>query len=664
MPSPSAVRRELHCIGIVNRGEAALRAIRTIKSMRARDGIDLRCLALYTDVDRNAPFVRQADAALRLVPTGATAVSAYLDGEGLLDALRRGGADAVWPGWGFVAEDAAFADRVAAAGLVFLGPSGDVMRALGDKIGAKRVAEQAGVPVLPWSGGELPDVESARTHAARIGYPVILKASAGGGGRGIRVVEREADLAAAFTSASAEARSAFGDDRLFLEQRLRRGRHIEVQIAADQHGTAWALGARDCSVQRRHQKIIEEAPPPDLDPVLLGSLLDAAVRLVQRVGYVGVGTVEFLVSDGVAAFLEVNPRLQVEHGLTEELTGTDLVELQIRIGRGEPLAAQPPPSRGAAIEARVCAEDPEADFLPAPGRIARFDPALGPGVRIDTGVSAGCDVPPDFDSLIAKVIGIGATREAARARLAAALSDFELVVEGGATNKGYLLNLIEHERFRRAEVDTEWLDREPALRSGSSANAVPALCAAAVLSYQRNRDERRRKLLLDPSHLGPSSVPASIGQRVDLSHRGESYRLHVYAVGAWRYRVQLDGFVVAVELRSDGPHRGTLVMGGRSLRLLHDGNDQGLRVEVDGHPYRFLDGRRGPGAGGYARDGGGARGRARRSRDGGIVAGPPRGDEDGDRLRRADHGRREGGIRPRGPAGRRGRAPARDRARR
>jgi acetyl/propionyl-CoA carboxylase alpha subunit/acetyl-CoA carboxylase carboxyltransferase component len=588
MPSPSL--RELRVIGIVNRGEAALRCIRTVKSMRARDGIDLRCLALYTDVDRNAPFVRQADAALRLSPPGATAVSAYLDHDGLLDALRRGGADAVWPGWGFVAEDAAFADRVARAGLVFLGPSGAVMRSLGDKIGAKRVAEQAGVPVLPWSGGEIANVEAAREHAARVGYPVVLKASAGGGGRGIRVVEREEDLAAAFASASAEARSAFGDDRLFLEERLRRGRHIEVQIAADQHGTAWALGCRDCSVQRRHQKIIEEAPPPGLDARVQRELMDSAVRLVQRVGYVGVGTVEYLVSDGKAAFLEVNPRLQVEHGLTEELTGTDLVELQIRIGRGEELAAQPPESHGCAIEARVCAEDPEADFLPAPGRIARFDPALGPGVRIDTGVAAGCDVPPDFDSLIAKVIGIGATREAARARLSAALSDFELVVEGGASNKGYLQALIEHERFRRAEVDTEWLDREPALRTSSQAYAVPALCAAAVLAYQRHRDQARRKLLLDPSHLGPTSVPASTGQRVDLSHRGESYRLHVYAVGAWRYRVQLDGLVVPVELRSDGPNRGTLVTGGKTLRLLHDGNDQGLRVEVDGHPYRFSTG--------------------------------------------------------------------------
>jgi acetyl/propionyl-CoA carboxylase alpha subunit/acetyl-CoA carboxylase carboxyltransferase component len=599
MPPPStSALREIRCIGIVNRGEAALRCIRTVKAMRERDGIELRCLTLYTDADRDAPFVRQADSALRLQPTGPSAVSAYLDAENLIEALQRGGADAVWPGWGFVAEDAAFADRVAEAGLVFLGPSGAVMRALGDKIGAKQVAEQAGVPVIAWSGGATADVASAREHAARIGYPVVLKASAGGGGRGIRIVESQEELAAAFESARTEARTAFGDERLFVEQRLRRGRHIEVQIAADVHGNAWALGCRDCSVQRRHQKILEEAPPPGMPAAAQRELMDAAVRLAQSVGYVGVGTVEYLVSNDATAFLEVNPRLQVEHGLTEELTGVDLVELQIRIGRGESLAGDAPPSRGAAIEARVCAEDPEADFLPSPGRIARFEPALGPGIRIDTGVGSDSHVPPDFDSLIAKVIAVGDTREEARARLSTALADFELVVEGGASNKGYLLHLIDHERYRRADFDTEWLDSEHGLRSGSTEFSVAALCAAAVLSYQRHRDDARRELLVDPSQLTPSSVPASTGQRIDLAHRGESYELHVYAIGAWRYRVHLDGRVVPIALRCDGPNRGTLETGGRSLRLLFDVGEQGLRVEVDGHPSRF-----GTGAAGQVRAG-------------------------------------------------------------
>ncbi|MGH0028327.1 MAG: biotin/lipoyl-containing protein, partial [Myxococcota bacterium] len=516
------------------------------------------------------------------------AAAAYLDHDAVFDALRRLEADAVWPGWGFVAEDAGFVERVLEAGMRFLGPSPDVMRAVGDKIGSKHAAESAGVPVVPWSGGELRDVETAREHAARIGYPVVLKASAGGGGRGIRVVTREEDLAAAFASAKAEARGAFGDERLFVERMLRRGRHVEVQIAADAHGLALSLGCRDCSVQRRHQKILEEAPPPGLPDALVASLEAHAVRLAETVGYVGVGTVEFLVSGGDVAFLEVNPRLQVEHGITEELTGVDLVALQIRIARGESIAdVADVPRRGAAIEARICAEDPEADFLPAPGRIARFDPALGPRLRVDTGVVAGARVPPDFDSLIAKVIASGDTREEARARLVSGLVDFELLVEGGASNKGYLIDLLETDTYRRGEADTEWLDRSPELRGGSDVHAVPALVAAAILSYQRSRDAARRAFMADPSHIAPSQIPASDGQRIDLSRGGESYRLEVFAIGAWRYRVHLDGRVVQVSLRSEGSGRGVLEMAGASLRTLHDANERGLRVEVEGRPYRF-----------------------------------------------------------------------------
>jgi len=571
----------------VNRGEAAVRCIRAVKALRELEGSDLRCVALYTDVDRDAPFVRHADASVRLEVPGANAVSAYLDHDVVCDALRRAGADAVWPGWGFVAEDAAFVDRLEAEGIRFLGPRGDVMRAVGDKIGSKRVAEQARVPVVPWSGGELGSVEEALEHAAHIGYPVVLKASAGGGGRGIRVVEKAEELPDAFESARTEARSAFGDERLFVERRLRGGRHVEVQIAADSHGHAVSFGCRDCSVQRRHQKILEEAPPPGLDPALLARLEDHAVRLAQTVGYVGVGTVEFLVAGDEVAFLEVNPRLQVEHGITEELRSVDLVQLQIRIARGEPLPKLAAVDVGAAIEARICAEDPEADFLPAPGRIARFDPALGPRLRIDTGVASGARVPADFDSLIAKVIATGATREEARARLVAGLVDFELLVEGGATNKGYLIGLLETQAYRGAEVDTEWLDRNPQLRSGSSEFAVEGLVAAAVLAYQQARDLARSAFLADPSHIAPASIPESNGQRIDLSRGGQSYRLEVFAIGAWRYRVHLDGRVVQVALRSEGAGRAILELGGRSLRVLHDTTERGLRLEVEGRPYRF-----------------------------------------------------------------------------
>jgi acetyl/propionyl-CoA carboxylase alpha subunit/acetyl-CoA carboxylase carboxyltransferase component len=441
--------------------------------------------------------------------------------------------------------------------------------------------------VIPWSGGAVTDVAAAAACAERIGYPLMIKASAGGGGRGIRAVDSESEIATAFESATAEGLSAFGDPTVFIERRLRAGRHIEVQIAADAHGNAVAYGCRDCSVQRRHQKVLEEAPPPGLGPALIDGLEQAAVRLVAKVGYVGVGTVEFLVADGAFYFLEVNPRLQVEHGITEEITGIDLVQLQIRIARGEKLPPRPAPRPGVAIEARVCAEDPEADFLPAPGDIEVFDPALGPRIRVDSGVAAGCSVPPDFDSLIAKVIACGDTREEARARLACALTDFELVVVGGASNKGYLVDLLDTEQYRTADYDTEWLDRSPELRAGSNAHAVEALVAAAILFYQRVRDVARRAFFADPTSLTPTSIPASTGQRIDLSRGGESYRIEVFAVGAWRYRVHLDGRVTTVKLRSKGARAASLEIGGRSLRVLHDLSDRGVRVEVEAHPYRF-----------------------------------------------------------------------------
>ncbi|HXV37177.1 MAG TPA: biotin carboxylase N-terminal domain-containing protein, partial [Myxococcota bacterium] len=577
----------IHRLAIVNRGEAAMRCIRSVKALRTLEGSDLESIAIYTDVDRDAPFVRHADHALRLEsPNGA--VAAYLDRERLIELLLRARADAVWPGWGFVAEDPVFVDRLDAAGIRFLGPPGDVMRALGDKIDAKRIAEDAGIPVLAWSRGAVRDEQEAARWAAEIGYPLAVKAAAGGGGRGIRMVDSESELAAAFRSAAAEAKAAFGDDRLFIERKLPRGRHIEVQIAADALGSAVSLGCRDCSVQRRHQKLIEEAPPPGLPREIRDELERAAVRLVQFVGYLGVGTVEFLVVDRELAFLEVNPRLQVEHGITEELTGIDLVQLQIRIARGEALPERSDSAAvRVAIEARVCAEDPQADFLPTPGRIALFDPALGPRLRVDSGVAAGCRVPAEFDSLIAKLIATGRTREEARARLVCALTDFELVVAGGASNKGYLIDILETPEYREGRCDTQWLDRTPELRLGSDDYAVEALVAAAILSYQRSRDAARQKFYADPATLSPTSIPPSTGQRVDLTAGAESYRLEVFAVGAWRYRVHLDGRVAVATLSDERENSAILELGGRSLRVLHDVSERGLRIEIEAHPYRF-----------------------------------------------------------------------------
>lgn len=580
-------QRKIERLAIVNRGEAAVRCLRTAKSLRALEGSGLEVVALFTPPDRETPFVRQADRAVEL-PSTKGAVAAYLDHDAVLAALKEVGADAVWPGWGFVAEDAVFVDRLAAEGIEFLGPSGDAMRSLGDKITSKRLAEHAGVPVTDWSGGELTDEQHAEREASRIGYPVVLKATAGGGGRGIRIVEKADDIAEAFRSAHSEAENAFGNGALFVEAMVTGGRHIEVQVAADKHGHARAFGCRDCSVQRRHQKVLEEAPPPGLAPELLERLEQSAVRLVQHVGYCGVGTVEFLLTGEDFFFLEVNPRLQVEHGITEMIAGIDLVEIQIRIARGESIAGIPRQNRGLALEARVCAEDPDEGFLPSPGRIALFEPALGPNTRVDSGVTTGVVISNDFDSLIAKVITVGEDRAEMLARMECALRDLELVVEGGATNKGYLLSILESDDFRAGGVDTRWLDRwgaaRPAIAERHPELARDALVAAAILAYQRNRRTLRKGVFADGR---TDRLPSSEGQQIDLTHGTQSYRLKVYAIGSWRYRVHLEGVAVGATMREEGEHAARLEIDDRVRRVIFDANDRGLRLEVDGHPVRF-----------------------------------------------------------------------------
>jgi acetyl/propionyl-CoA carboxylase alpha subunit len=573
-------------VAIVNRGEAAMRCIRAVKALAALEGSDLIAVALYTDVDRDAPFVRHADLVHHL-PREGSAVSSYLNHDLLISALHEVKADAVWPGWGFVAEDAVFADRVEEEGMIFLGPSGDTMRKLGDKIASKRLAESANVPVTAWSRGEVESAEDAIKHGEAIGYPLVVKASAGGGGRGIRMVDTPEELPAAFESAASEALNAFGDGRLFMEGKVTGGRHIEVQIVADKHGQVSAVGCRDCSVQRRHQKVLEEAPPLGLSTKTLDSLKECSVRLASSVGYSGVGTVEFLVKDPEIFFLEMNPRLQVEHGITEAITGADLVQDQIRIGRGERLLVTEYEEQGVAIEARVCAEDPDQGFLPAPGRIACFDPALGPRIRIDTGVVAGSTVPADFDSLIAKVIAVGTTREEARARLSCALNDFDLVIEGGATNKGYIIELLDSEDYRRGGVDTLWLDRWSENRTEKREFAAEALVAASLLAYRKMRNLALINFYSDTSGATPASAPASVGYELDLGYGGDQYRLDVFALGSRRYRIHLDGTVVGATLYEEGANAARLQIRDQILRIVFDVTDTDIRVEVEGCAHRF-----------------------------------------------------------------------------
>ena len=575
-------------IAIVNRGDAATRCLRAISELRAEAGLPLTAIALYTEPDRRAPFVRLADEALSLgaalrAPRGRPPRLAYLDRARVLAALRAVRADAVWPGWGFLAEDPAFAEQLEQRGIAFIGPTSAAMRRVGDKIAAKRLAESCAIPVAPWSGAGVA-ADALDASAAALGLPLLIKARAGGGGRGIRRVERRDELADAFARATAEAGHAFGDDTVFLEAVIPQARHVEVQIAADQ-ARCVALGLRDCSIQRRHQKLIEEAPPPGLDPAIERGLCDAAVRLARAAGYTGVGTVEFLLgATGEFFFLEINPRLQVEHGLTELLTGLDLVKLQLRLARGEALPDEVPRQRGHAIEARVCAEDPAAGFTPSPGTIVLFDPPGGPGVRIDSGVGPGSVIAPEFDPLVAKVMAHAPSRGAALARLACALEEFRLVLAGGATNKGLLLELLATDGLRRGGVDIAWLDRVlPTLPP--PAGIAQALLAAAILVYQDERATARLNFFAETVSGPARAIPDSRGQTIELSTGGQAYRMHVLAIGDWSYRIALDGRECTARLLEQEPYACQLEVGEQRFAITVARSAAGLRVEVDGRPH-------------------------------------------------------------------------------
>src|SRR3954469_1024106 len=481
-------------IAIVNRGEAAMRLIHAVRDLNQRTpyGPWIETVALHTDGERGAMFVREADHAFALGPASARP---YLDLAVLERALVQSGADAAWVGWGFVAEDPAFAEVCDRIGITFIGPSAEAMRRLGDKIGAKLLAEEVGVPVAAWSNGSVDDLDAALAHARRIGYPLMLKAAAGGGGRGIRVVTSDAELTAVFERTRDEAVRAFGSGVVFLERLVTGARHVEVQLISD-GSTAWALGVRDCSVQRRNQKLIEESSSPVLTGEQEQTVKEAAARLAVAVGYRGAATAEFLYQpdEQAFAFLEVNTRLQVEHPVTELTTGTDLVRLQLHVAAGGRLEGPVPTGSGHAVEARLNAEDPDRDFAPAPGRIALLRLPVGPGVRVDTGVGEGDVIPADFDSMIAKLIAYGPTRDDALARLRRALMDTTVVIEGGTTNKSFLLDLLDRPEVLDGTADTGWIDRERT-RGGlvNPREARVALVPAGIATYdEAERAERTR----------------------------------------------------------------------------------------------------------------------------------------------------------------------------
>ena len=470
---------------VANRGEIALRIIRACHE----EGLE--AVAVYSEADRLAPHVRAANTAVLL--GAAPAAESYLNIPKLIAAAQSSGCQAVHPGYGFLSERAAFADACAQAELVFVGPPAAAIRAMGDKTEARRRMQAAGVPVVPGTAAALRDANDARREAQRIGYPVLLKAAAGGGGKGMRLVKAEAEVESAFQGARSEAQKAFGDGSVYVEKYLQRPRHIEIQILADRHGRVVALGERECSIQRRHQKLIEEAPSPVVSPALRRRLSEAATAAAGAVGYTGAGTIEFLLAPtGEFYFLEMNTRIQVEHPVTELVYGVDLVREQLRIAAGQPMRVHvggtPLHPRGHAIECRITAEDPFNDFLPATGVLQYLRVPSGPGIRWDAGVEAGNEVTLFYDPLLAKLIAWGETRESAIQRMQRALT--ELMIVGLPTSQPFHLRVMDDPDFQRGDIDITYLERAGArvLAAAPQPGLERAMAVAAALVADKDRD--------------------------------------------------------------------------------------------------------------------------------------------------------------------------------
>jgi len=585
---------EFQRVAVVNRGEAAMRFIHAAREFSQERGVPLCTIALFTEPDRHAMFVREADESVSLGAAQFTdrdthhPKSSYLDYERLEKAMAAARADAAWVGWGFVAEHAAFADLCHEMGIVFIGPSGDVMRQLGDKIAAKGLAEQAQIPVAPWSGGPVESLADALSHAERLGFPLLIKAAAGGGGHGIRMVRAASQLPHAFERARAEACKAFGDPTVFLEHVVEGARHVEVQIIADDYGTTWAVGVRDCTIQRRHQKVIEEAPSPSLTPQQDQYLREAAVRLSKAAGYNNAGTVEFLYEPETQQFffMEVNTRLQVEHPVTECTTGLDLVKLQIHIAQGGRLEGDPPRTTGHAIEARLCAEDPDNAFAAAPGIMARFRMLTGPGVRVDTGVVEGDRIPPEFDSMLAKVIAYGQSRKEALSRLRRALAESVIVVEGGASNKSFLLEMLGREEVQRGDVTVGWLDR--ITQDGGllcRKHADVALLQAAIDAYEAELAAEQAQFYASAAR-GRPQVQSDIGRVLALRHRGQLYSMKTQRIGPQDYRIEIDGLRIDAHMDRLDQFECWLTVFGRRFHVVSVNQGASSRIEVDGASHQ------------------------------------------------------------------------------
>ncbi len=574
---------------IANRGEIACRVIATARRL------GIATVAVYSEADAGARHTRLADEAWPIGP--APARQSYLVGAKILDVARRSGAEAVHPGYGFLSENAEFASACAEAGVVFIGPPAGAIRAMGSKAEAKALMERSGVPLVPGYHGEAQDLAVLREEAARIGYPVLIKASAGGGGKGMRVVETAGDAEGAVEGAKREALASFGDDRVLVEKYLTRPRHIEIQVFADTHGNTVSLFERDCSIQRRHQKVIEEAPAPGMDPARRAAMGEAACAAARAVGYVGAGTVEFIAEGDAFYFMEMNTRLQVEHPVTEMVTGLDLVEWQLLVASGESLPRAPDAPRGHAIEARVYAEDPARDFMPAVGTLVHLrQPREVPGrVRVDTGVVQGDAITPNYDPMIAKLIVWGEDRPDAVRQLAAALAQYEVV--GVTTNLGLLRAIAEHPAFAAAELDTGFIARHAAelMPEGPEGDGDPAVWAAAALTVVR--DQR----VAIEAQAQATGDPWSPWAAVDAWRmNGEGYQDLRFRSGDWpvtlrtypqadgSFRLDLPGGSVDAMLTEDEMGKLLLLDGvSRRLRVVRRGAE--LTVILRGRNHVLLE---------------------------------------------------------------------------
>lgn len=576
--------RNFNSILVANRGEIAVRVIKSAKSL------GYRTVAVYSEADAAALHVRMADEAVLIGP--APVQQSYLDMTKILAAAKEAGAEAIHPGYGFLSENAEFARACEAAGIVFIGPSAEAIDLMGNKAAAKRRMIAANVPCVP--GYEDPDQsdDTLINAAQEIGFPIMVKAAGGGGGRGMRLVHEENKLVGALNSARSEALNAFGSDELILEKAIIEPRHVEVQVFADSHGNVIHLGERDCSVQRRHQKVVEEAPCPVMTPELREKMGEAAVEAARSINYRGAGTVEFLLdAENNFYFLEMNTRLQVEHPVTELVTGIDLVSLQIKVAQGEPLgmAQQDVVLQGHAIEVRLYAEDTTQDFLPCTGRITKWQAAEGEGLRFDVGIDSGQEISPFYDPMIAKVIAYGESREIARHRLIEALKN--TVLFGLTTNRGFLIDILNEETFAKGEATTAFIgDLFDESRLATKVPSDVEMAMAAVIFYQVERDTAASRSLFASDQL------------MDWSSGGEMLTRYVFAAGEGKidvtvsprreggYKVVVGDAPLLVEVMGRSENKAQLTVDGNRRRVHYEAPSEGiLELTDDGKTLRFTN---------------------------------------------------------------------------